>query len=64
MQIKNLYVQNKLESENQENLNTMMSKPLMVVYNLNSGETAEKIKAQILSNMPKKCKNSLMTKQH
>lgn len=49
-----LYVQNKLESENQENLNTIMSKPLMVVYNLNSGEAAEKIKAQILSNMPKK----------
>ena len=31
-----------------------MSKPLMVVYNLNSGEAAEKIKAQILSNIPKK----------
>ena len=47
-----LYVQNKLESEEQENLNSMMSKPLMVVYNLNSGETAENIKTQILSSIP------------
>ena len=46
-----LYVQNKLESEEQESLNSMMSKPLMVVYNLNSGETAENIKTQILSSI-------------
>lgn len=47
-----LYVQNKLDDEEQEELNSMMSKPLMVVYNLNSGEEAEKIKSQILSNIP------------
>lgn len=47
-----LYVQNKLDDEEQEELNGMMSKPLMVVYNLNSGEEAEKIKSQILSNIP------------
>lgn len=47
-----LYVQNKLESEEQEELNNMMSKPLMVVYNLNNGEEAENIKTQILSNIP------------
>ena len=57
-----LYVQNKLESEEQESLNSMMSKPLMVVYNLNSGETAENIKTQILSSIPQNMQEQVKDK--
>ena len=57
-----LYVQNKLESEEQEELNNMMSKPLMVVYNLNNGEEAENIKTQILSNIPQELQDQYKDK--
>ncbi len=48
----NLYIKNELSSQKQEELNTLMSKPLMVIYSLNNEQTASQIKEQMLSNIP------------
>ena len=54
-----LYIQNKLNNDEQEELNNIMSKPLMVIYNLNSTESSEQIKGQILENVPENMKAQL-----
>lgn len=54
-----LYVQNKLNDEEQENLNNIMAKPLMIIYNLSNGEEAENIKSQIISSMPQAMQEQL-----
>jgi ATP-binding cassette subfamily B multidrug efflux pump len=54
-----LYVQDKLDNDTQEELNSIMAKPLLIVYNLNNGEEAENIKIQILSNMPEAMQEQL-----
>ena len=54
-----LYIQNKLNNDEQEELNNIMSKPLMVIYNLNSTESSEQIKGKILENVPENMKAQL-----
>ena len=54
-----LYIQNKLNNDEQEELNNIMSKPLMVIYILNSTESSEQIKGQILENVPENMKAQL-----
>lgn len=54
-----LYVQNKLNDEEQENLNNIMAKPLMIIYNLSNEEEAENIKSQIISSMPQAMQEQL-----
>ena len=47
-----LYIQNKLKKEEQERLNNILAKPILLSYNLDKEEFGGKIKTQILSNMP------------
>ena len=51
-----LYILNKLDEESQTNLSSKMAKPLMIVYNLLNGETAEQVKTQMLEKMPEQVK--------
>ncbi len=53
-----LYVLNSLKEEEEETLSAKMAKPLMIVQNLTSGETAETVKENILSQMPVPVKNA------
>ena len=48
-----LYIINKLDEESQNELNNIISKPLMIAYNLSYGETEKNIKNKILENIPK-----------
>lgn len=54
-----LYIQNKLNKEEQERLNALIAKPLMILNNLSSKETSEKLKEQMLQNMPEQQKMML-----
>ena len=47
-----LYIQKDINKEEQENLNTLMSKPILILYNLGNEQTANMIKAKILENAP------------
>ena len=53
-----LYVLNSLKEEEEETLSAKMAKPLMIIQNLTSGETAETVKENILSQMPVPVKNA------
>lgn len=53
-----LYVRNSLKEEEEEALSAKMAKPLMIVQNLTTGETAETVKENILSQMPVPVKNA------
>lgn len=46
-----LYILNEIEEEEQENLNSIMSKPLMILSNISNTETADSIKNEIINNM-------------
>lgn len=52
-----LYIQNKLNKEEQENLNKLLSKPIIILYNLDNEEMGAKFKEQILSNIPEQQKS-------
>ena len=52
-----LYIQNKLNKEEQENLNKLLSKPIIILYNLDNEEMRAKFKEQILSNIPEQQKS-------
>ena len=47
-----LYIQNKVKKEEQEKLDSILAKPIVILYNLDKEEFAGKIKEQMLSNMP------------
>ena len=49
-----LYVRNSLKEEEEEALSAKMAKPLMIVQNLTTGETAETVKENILSILKEK----------
>lgn len=47
-----IYLQNKLTEEQQDELNSKIARPLMVVQTLSSEETASQIKEQLVANVP------------
>lgn len=48
-----IYLLNNLKKEEQEELNTLIAKPLMMIYSISDEETAKEIKNDILQNIPK-----------
>lgn len=48
-----IYLLNNLKKEEQEELNTLIAKPLMMIYSISNEETAKEIKNDILQNIPK-----------
>ena len=48
-----IYLLNNLKKEEQEELNTLIAKPLMMIYSISNEETAKEIKSDILQNIPK-----------
>ncbi len=46
-----LYIVNKLSKEEQESLNNLMAKPLLILSNLSNENTAETLKQEIIKNM-------------
>src|SRR5574344_2081414 len=52
----NLYVINKINKEEQSNLNNLMANPIMVYYTLTSSDYADMMKEQMLSNVPEQQK--------
>ena len=59
----NLYQITKLTSNEQENLDNIMAKPLMVVSYLSNEETASQLKEQMLSNLPEEQKSVMQNMQ-
>ena len=57
-----LYILNKLDEEDQDELNDIIAKPLMIAYNLSYGETEQTIKSKILENIPEEYKSQLEDK--
>lgn len=51
-----IYVQNKLDEEQQKQLNTLISKPMMILGNL-EGEKATEIKQTMLQNVPEQARS-------
>lgn len=51
-----LYIINKINSEQQEKLNTLIARPLMELSSITSEETSAKMKKQILENVPEQQK--------
>ena len=52
----NLYIENKLNKNQKEDLDNLMAKPIMVYATLTSDEYSSTIKAQMLNNVPEKQK--------
>lgn len=48
-----IYVLNNLKKEQKEELDTLIAKPLMIIYSISNEETAKEIKKNILQNTPK-----------
>ena len=48
-----IYVLNNLKKEQKEELDTLIAKPLMIIYSISNEETAKEIKENILQNTPK-----------
>lgn len=48
-----IYVLNNLKKEQKEELDTLIAKPLMIIYSISNEETAQEIKKNILQNTPK-----------
>ena len=59
----NLYQITKLNSDQQENLNSIMAKPLMIESYLSNEETASQLKGQMLSNIPEQQKSVMQNMQ-
>ena len=57
-----LYILNKLDEEDQDELNDIIAKPLMIAYNLSYGETEQTIKNKILENIPEGYRTQLEDK--
>ncbi len=51
LETEDLYIQNKLKSDEQEKLNTIMAKPMMILYTIKDEEKSKEIKSQILANV-------------
>ena len=58
-----LYRLKKISSNEQENLDNIMAKPLMVVSYLSNEETASQLKEQMLSNLPEEQKSVMQNMQ-
>lgn len=50
---KDIYVLNNLKKEQKEELDTLIAKPLMIIYSISNEETAKEFKKNILQNTPK-----------
>lgn len=48
-----IYVLNNLKKEQKEEIDTLIAKPLMIIYSISNEETAKEIKKNILQNTPK-----------
>lgn len=48
-----IYVLNNLKKEQKEELDTLIAKPLMIIYSISNEETAKEVKKNILQNTPK-----------
>ena len=48
-----IYVLNNLKREQKEELDTLIAKPLMIIYSISNEETAKEVKKNILQNTPK-----------
>ena len=48
-----IYVLNNLKKEQKEELDTLIAKPLMIIYSISNEETAKEFKKNILQNTPK-----------
>lgn len=53
LQNQDIYVLNNLKKEQKEELDTLIAKPLMIIYSISNEETAKEIKKNILQNTPK-----------
>ena len=47
-----LYIQNKLNKEEQDNINELITKPMLMLYNLENEETANMMKSKIFEDVP------------
>ena len=47
-----LYIQKRLKKDEQQELNNIIAKPMMILYSLTDEEISNKIKSQIIKNMP------------
>lgn len=52
IETENIYVQNKLTSDEQDELNSIMAKPILKLMNLQNEEMSKQIKDTLLSNIP------------
>lgn len=59
LESEDLYILKRLNSKEQENINTLIAKPFIILHYLTQGEMAENVKTQIISTMPKEQKQTI-----
>lgn len=57
----NIYIQNKISDEEQEKLNSIISMPIMIMYNIENGDMEANIKEKLLENMPENQKMAIQS---